>query len=180
MTTRTGLLLIAALALVACQPASRQADAPPAALPATTTAATDTPRQGASPRPAPDAATAADAEAACQVVLAYYRAINAGDFARAYAQWSRDGQASGQSFEQFRNGYAATREVRAEVGVAHDLQGAAGSRYIEVPVRLAARQADGSVRRYHGDFVLRAVVADGAGDAQRRWHLDSAELQRDR
>ncbi|MET0655772.1 MAG: hypothetical protein ABWY94_09415, partial [Pseudoxanthomonas sp.] len=123
--------------------------------------------------PATDA-TATPA-AARQVVIDYYAAIDAGEYAKAYALWSDKGAASGQTFEHFSGGYANTRSVQAVVGDPTDEEGAAGSRYIQVPVQLTARQRDGGERRYSGRFTLRAVVADGANEDQRRWHLASAE-----
>jgi hypothetical protein len=68
--------------------------------------------------------------------------------------------------------------VEAKVGKAHGHEGAAGSQYILVPVQLAAKQADGSVRRYEGDMALRKVVADGASAAERRWHLHEGRITR--
>ena len=113
-----------------------------------------------------------------QVVVDYYTAINARDYRTAYASWSGEGAASGQSFEHFSGGYANTESVDAVVGKAGNEEGAAGSRYITVPVELRAHQFNGTVRSYQGRFALRAVVADGATGEQRRWHLDSAEMQR--
>lgn len=117
----------------------------------------------------------ADAEA---VVRDYYAAINARDFAAAYARWDADGMASGQDFPHFRDGYADTESVEAVIGEAFDMEGAAGSRYIRVPVELEAKQRDGSERHYRGTFTLRAAVADGATAEQRRWRLHSAEMRR--
>jgi hypothetical protein len=116
--------------------------------------------------------------AARQVVVDYYAAIDARDYAKAYSLWSNDGAASGQSFEHFSGGYANTRSVKASVGDPVDEEGAAGSRFIQVPVELKALQKDGSERNYHGRFTLRAVMADGASEEQRHWHLASAEMQR--
>ena len=116
--------------------------------------------------------------AARQVVIDYYAAINARDYARAYALWSDNGAASGQSYEHFSGGYANTLSVKADVGEPVDEEGAAGSRFIQVPVELKASQRDGSERHYRGRFTLRAVMADGASEEQRRWHLASAEMQR--
>lgn len=155
-------------------PAQTAPSAPHAAEPATTAPAKPVAAPAGATPPA-DEATPAAAEA---VVRAYYAAINARDFATAYAQWSDGGAASGQSFEHFRNGYANTASVDAEVGTAADEEGAAGSRYIRVPMELRATQHDGSVRRYRGGFVLRAAMADGASAEQRRWHLYSADIQR--
>ena len=125
-----------------------------------------------------EASDAATPAAARQVVVDYYAAIDAADYAKAYSLWSDNGMASGQTLEQFSGGYANTRSVRAVVGEAADEEGAAGSRYIQVPVDLSALQRDGSERRYRGRFTLRAVMADGASPERRRWHLASAEMQR--
>ena len=176
--------LFLALALCACMAAcARTEQAAPTPLPAqqeTAVAAPPSPVPAAEAAPAiavepSDAATPA---AARQVVVDYYTAIDAGDYAKAYALWSDKGAASGQTFEHFSGGYANTKSVHATVGEPTDEEGAAGSRYIQVPVELSALQRDGSERRYRGRFTLRTVVADGASQEQRRWHLASAEMQR--
>ena len=125
--------------------------------------------------PESDAPSAAEAR---QVVVDYYAAINARDYKKAYKLWSEEGAASGQSFEHFSGGYANTESVDATVGEAVDEEGAAGSRYLNVPVELHSKLYNGTTRTYKGRFTLRAVVADGATEAQRRWHLASAEMQR--
>ena len=116
--------------------------------------------------------------AARQLVIDYYAAIDARDYAKAYSLWSDNGAASGQSFEHFSGGYANTRSVKASVGETVDEEGAAGSRFIQVPVELVAVQRDGSERNYRGRFILRAAMADGASEEQQRWQLASAEMQR--
>ena len=121
---------------------------------------------------------APSAEEARQVVVDYYAAINTRDYKKAYGLWSEDGAASGQSFEHFSGGYANTESVDATVGQAVDQEGAAASRYINVPVELHSKLYNGTTRTYKGRFTLRAVVADGATETQRRWHLASAEMQR--
>lgn len=171
---------LAAIALCACKPPAQPAAIPTAESPASAPPATAAARTGSDVAPgdamaASDEPTPAAAEA---VVRAYYAAIDARDFAAAYAQWSDGGKASGQSFERFRDGYANTESVQVEVGAATDEEGAAGSRYIRVPMELHARQRDGGTRHYRGSFILRAVMADGASAEQRRWHLYSADIQR--
>lgn len=180
MGRASGVIAAGIVGLCACTPSppptpARTAPATAHAAAPATTAPAHPAAAPAGTAPAAGAATPAAAEA---VVRAYYAAIDARDFATAYAQWSDGGAASGQSFEHFRNGYANTASVEAEVGTATDEEGAAGSRYIRVPMELRATQHDGSVRRYRGGFVLRAVMADGASAAQRRWHLYSADIQR--
>lgn len=116
-------------------------------------------------------------EAAVAAIRSYYTAINALDYASAYALWSDGGRASGQTPEQFAAGFAQTSTVMVDIGAPGPIDAAAGSRYIEVPVSLRAQQADGSIRRYEGRYVLRAAVVDGASQAQRAWHIASADLR---
>lgn len=172
--------------LTACAPADRATPASAVAQ-APDQAATD---QEAAAVPATTPAREAAAQtdsggnnqatpaAARQVVIDYYAAIDARDYAKSYALWSNNGAASGQSYEHFSGGYANTRSVKASVGEPSDEEGAAGSRFIRVPVELKAIQRDGSERSYRGHFILRAVMADGASEEQRHWHLASAEMQR--
>lgn len=179
---KTDVVVLAAM-LCACLSACTQAEPPTTSEARDTTAAPPPPVTTPTPDPARDAVPAdrgaeADPAAARQVVRDYYAAIDARDYATAYAMWSDGGAASGQSFEHFRNGYANTESVQATVGEALDEEGAAGSRYIQVPIELTARQRDGSGKRYRGRFTLRAVMADGASEEQRRWHLASADIQR--
>lgn len=150
-------------------------------------AITETPTAAVMPPPRVNEPTAASsltendapsATEARQVVVDYYDAINARDYRKAYGLWSEDGAASGQSFEHFSGGYDNTESVDATVGEAADEEGAAGSRYINVPVELQSRLYNGTTRIYKGRFTLRAVVADGATEAQQHWHLASAEMQR--
>lgn len=150
------------------------ADAP-AAAPTTTATAQETATQ--TDQAGSDSGQATPA-AARQTIIDYYAAIDARDYAKAYSLWSNDGAASGQSLEHFSGGYANTRSVKASVGEPIDEEGAAGSRFIQVPVELEAVQHDGSERRYRGRFILRAAMADGASEERQRWHLASAEIQR--
>ena len=126
------------------------------------------------PPPTTAEPTAADAVA---VVRDYYAAIAAGDHARAYAMWSDGGRGSGQTAQQFAAGFADTQAVRVQPGEAGRVEGAAGSRHVEVPVSVTTTRADGSEQRYVGAYVLRRAVVDGASPAQRAWRIASAELR---
>lgn len=141
--------------------------------------ATATARPTASPvaTAAPEPPVAPDSpEGAVQVVRAYYAAIDAGDFARAYSLWENGGQASGLSLAEFQQGFAETEQVEARVGPAGRIEGAAGSRYVEVPVDLTATTTDGRVQRFQGSLVLRRSVVPGATPEQQRWHIYRAEI----
>ncbi|TWI09512.1 hypothetical protein [Aerolutibacter ruishenii] len=111
------------------------------------------------------------------LVRDYYAAINRGDFARAYALWSDGGRASGQSPQDFAAGFTDTVGVSVQIGTPGAVEGAAGSRYVQVPVTLVARQRDGSERAFAGSFTLRRAVIDGATDEQRAWRIASANLR---
>jgi len=128
-----------------------------------------------------DTPTAIPAEPSPQDAVAvlrqYYAAIAARQYARAYALWSGGGNASGQTPQQFADGFADTAQVALEAQAPGRVGAAAGSRYIEVPVAVSATHADGSVHRYVGAYTLRRAVVDGAGAEQRAWRIASADLR---
>jgi hypothetical protein len=117
-------------------------------------------------------------ERAAGVIRSYYRAIAEERYREAYDAWGSDGRASGQSFDEFRNGFSFTAEVEASVGPPGRVEGAAGSRYVEVPVRVTARQDDGTRISYAGTYTLRRSVVEGATPRQRTWHIASADIRR--
>lgn len=118
--------------------------------------------------------TAADAVA---VIRDYYAAVNARDYAGAYRMWSDNGAASGQTNLQFAAGFERTQGVSVEVGAPGRQDAGAGQRTLQVPVSLRATQADGSVRRFAGSYVLHRSVVDGATPDQRAWRIRSADLR---
>lgn len=113
---------------------------------------------------------------AVAVIRDYYAAIEQHDFAHAWSLWSDGGRSSGQTAQQFADGFANTAHVAVQPGAPGRLDAAAGSRYIEVPVTIEAAQRDGSVRRYAGSYTLRRAVVDGATAEQRAWRIASADL----
>ena len=115
-------------------------------------------------------------EDAVAVIRNYYEAINSGDFNRAYALWSDEGRASGKSPQQFAAGFADTTGVSVEMQAPGNVDAAAGSRYIEVPVTITATHRDGSQHRFTGKYVLRRAMVDGATPEQRQWRIASADL----
>ena len=129
---------------------------------------------GSNPTPSPSAEPTP--ENAVGVLREYYAAIDAHDFAHAWALWSDNGRASGQTPQQFADGFANTAHVAVSTGTPGMVEGAAGSRYIQIPISIEAAQRDGSVRRYAGAYTLRRAVADGATAGQRSWTLASANL----
>jgi hypothetical protein len=114
---------------------------------------------------------------AVAVLRDYYGAINQHDYQRAWASWSDGGRSSGQTPQQFADGFAGTVQVTLQAGAPGPVEGAAGSRYIEIPVTIDAAQRDGSIHHYAGTYTLRRAMVDGATQAQRAWHIASASLR---
>ncbi|MDH5835471.1 hypothetical protein [Luteimonas kalidii] len=154
---------------------------PPDLLPADATAGMppleDNPETGlAMPAPADAAAEPTPADAAA-TLRAYYAAIEARDYARAYAAWSDGGRASGQDPAAFAANFSDMTALEVTYGDPGPVEAAAGSRYVEVPVTVTTTRSDGSVQRLAGRYLLRRAVVDGASAAQRAWHIASADLR---
>jgi hypothetical protein len=111
------------------------------------------------------------------VVRRYYGAIQARDYDAAYALWSQSGKASGKTRAEFAAGFSDTRDVRAAVGDSVRVEGAAGSQYATVPVKVDAVLQDGRRQHFDGAYTLRRSMVDGATAEQRQWHIYSAELR---
>jgi hypothetical protein len=146
-------------------PAPRQAPA----------AAQKTPNAGKPPASEP--AALEDVKNAVDVVKSYYAAIAAHDFERAYKDWGESGPPN-QTLDDFRRGFATTASVSVETGEPSRIEGAAGSRYIDIPVKIAARTTSNETQHFEGTYTLRRVVVDGASEAQRRWHIERASIRR--
>ncbi len=131
----------------------------------------------AEPRVVASPADSESAAAAIDVLRSYYAAIAARDFRRAYGLWEGDGAASGTSFTPFAAGFAHTASVTATFGTPGRIEGAAGSRYVEIPAEIRARTTDGAAQAFFGTYVLRRSVVDGATAAQRHWRLYSARIR---
>jgi ketosteroid isomerase-like protein len=116
-------------------------------------------------------------ESAADIVRQYYAAIDAGDFRGAYDLWAGEGAASGKTFEEFAGGFPHTTQVNATIDEPGKVEGAAGSRYVEVPVSIRAVTDDGEPQRFVGHYVLRRSVVDGATEAERLWRIYSANLK---
>jgi hypothetical protein len=119
------------------------------------------------------ALVAATPAGAHDVVVRYYRLIEARDYPAAYRLWDRGGAASGKAEAAFARGFAHTRHVAAQIGAPGRVEGAAGSTYAFVTVDVRATLDDGTRQHFVGRYVVRRsnVAADG------RWRLYSARLR---
>ena len=135
-----------------------------------------TPAVATRPPTAPESNPASLGDPAA-IVRDYYAAIRAHDFMRAYRMWQESGQAGGRSYAQFEAGFDSTESVDAKIGAVSREEGAAGSRFVTVPVEISSRLHNGTTQRFAGTYTLRRVEVPGASAAQRRWHLYAANMR---
>jgi len=164
-------VLLLASCLVACGRSDSGERPPAAGTPAAAAPASDTIHA---------APTEPDSADAIAVIHAYYGAINDRRYDDAYRLWSGSGRSSGKSLQAFRGGFAGTSSVSVVTSSPAPIGAAAGSRYIEIPVRIAAVMADGSHQSFAGTYTLRRSVVDGATPEQRAWRIYSARIRRAR
>ena len=160
--------LVAGTLVAACA-GDDSAPAPDAA--ADTTVAADSSVDAPAEITAPD-----DAAAAIETLRRYYAAIEAKQYSDADALWRDDGTASGQSLDEFSAGFAETARVTIEPGTPGRIEGAAGSRFIDIPVAITATTTNGATQRFIGSYMLQRSVVDGATAAQRTWRIYSASI----
>ena len=107
------------------------------------------------------------AEGAGQVVQHYGALIEEKRFGEAEALWGDAAAAKRQTAELKRYSQA-----HLQIGKPGDMEGAAGSIYITVPIVLYGTREGKNVHR-GGDMILRRVNdVPGSTEAQRRWHIE--------
>lgn len=125
----------------------------------------------------PPSAPASSSDSAVAVLRAYYEAIDKGAYEEAYRYWASSGQASGQTLEEFTAGFARTARSSIMPGTPGVIEGAAGSRFIEIPAVVRAELDDGEQQCFEGSYTLVRSVVDGATPEQRSWRIYSATLR---
>lgn len=117
------------------------------------------------------------AEDAVQLIRNYYRWINQKKYQGAFNIWEKreDGYAvNGQSFDKFAGGFSDTASVSVEIGAPGEIEGAAGSNYIQIPVVISATSKDGSRQKFAGTYTMRSSnVAD-----DKSWYINSAKVRK--
>jgi hypothetical protein len=108
------------------------------------------------------------AEAAGQVIQHYGALIEQGRWTESWNLWS-DPLAAKQFDRNWRN----DSQVHMEIGKPADMEGAAGSSYINVPVIFYGKSKTGESFRRAATVTLRRVNdVPGSTEAQRRWHIE--------
>lgn len=109
---------------------------------------------------------------AAQVLQRYATLLEQGRAASAYRLWSDGGGASGLSEREFAEAFGKYTEVHAEIGAPGSMEGAAGSAYVEIPVRFYGRLRSGAPFSSTGTATLRRVNdVPGSTQEQRRWRI---------
>ena len=115
------------------------------------------------------------AEDAVQLIRNYYRWINQKKYQGAFNIWEQreDGYAAnGQSFEKFAGGFSDTASVSVEIGEPGEIEGAAGSNYIKIPVVISAMTKSGQAQKFAGTYTMRSSnMAD-----DKSWYIYSAKV----
>ena len=109
-----------------------------------------------------------------RLLSSYYREVNRRQFARAYTYWEDLGKASNQSFAHFEQGYADTDHVVVSLGKPR-VEGAAGSLFASVPVRIVATLKNQTKQNFRGTYVLRR--SDIPPFDKLGWRIHSAQIE---
>ncbi len=100
-------------------------------------------------------------------IAAYYDAINARDYRRAFSYWD----SPTTSFERFASGFADTDRVRVLVDPSTRVDGAAGSAYANVSTVVVATTRAGNERVFAGCYVMRRSNVQDRG-----WKIYRADV----
>ena len=108
------------------------------------------------------------AEAAGQLVQHYGALIEQGRWTESWKLWS-----SAQAAKAFDRNWRNDSDVHMEIGKPGDMEGAAGSSYVTVPVIFYGKSKEGQSFRRAATVTLRRVNdVPGSTEAQRRWHIE--------
>ena len=117
------------------------------------------------------------AQGAGQVLQLYGGLLEQRKFAEAYRLWSDGGRAGGMSEAQFVAAYGKYAEIHSEVGAPGEMEGAAGSAYVDIPFRLYGTLKGGGSFNQLGTVTLRRVNdVPGSTEQQRQWHIYKSDL----
>lgn len=117
-------------------------------------------------------------QGAGQVLQLFGGLLEQRKFADARKLWSDEGKASGQSEAAFIASYDRYTEIHSEVGAPGQMEGAAGSSYVDIPFRLYGKLKDGKPFNQVGTVTLRRVNdVPGSTEEQRSWRIYQMELQ---
>lgn len=189
------LIIPAILAAAACQveqapqnepsnaiQASKEAPPAPATdqLPANDAAApsASTPPQPHIDPDAPPPPAESSALGAARRLQEYCDAVATKRYRDAYALWSDNGRATGMTLAQFSDSFAKYAAYDCHMGEPGGTEGAAGSIYVTVPLRVTGALTRGGGFLLEGPVTMRRVNdVPGSTAEQRRWHISASGLK---
>lgn len=124
------------------------------------------------------AITPTSAQGAAQVVQSYYALLESGRRAEAWRLWSEGAPGRAPDAESFARQFDRYADYHAQVGAPGEIEGAAGSLYVDVPVVIYGRLKTGEEVHRSGKATLRRVNdVPGSTAEQRRWRIHQVELK---
>jgi len=118
------------------------------------------------------------AQGAGQILQRFGGLLEQRQFAEAHRLWSDGGGASGMTEAQFVAAYDKYAEIHSEVGAPGQMEGAAGSAYVDIPFRLYGKLKSGGPFNLIGPVTLRRVNdVPGSTADQRQWHIYRSDMQ---
>lgn len=117
-------------------------------------------------------------QGAGQVLQSYAALLEQGRLVEARRLWTENGAGSGLSQEGFEEAFSKYSEIHAEIGSPGPVEGAAGSAYVEIPLRVYGKLKGGRPFNSAGTATLRRVnEVPGSTEEQRRWHIYRIDVQ---
>lgn len=122
--------------------------------------------------------TPQSAQGAANVVQTYFALLADKKFGEAQNLWSDGGKASGMSAKDFAASFGKYATYNAEIGAPGEIEGAAGSLFVEVPVVVYGTMKTGEPVNLKGKVRLRRVNdVPGATPDQLSWHIAETALK---
>lgn len=118
--------------------------------------------------------TATSAQGAADVMQHYYALIGQKRYAEALQLWGPAAEAA----TAFERSFGDKLEYHGLVGSPGEIEGAAGSLFVTVPIQVYGRLRDGRELHQLGKATLRRVNdVPGSTAVQRLWHIERIDLQ---
>lgn len=122
--------------------------------------------------------TPTSAQGAGNVMQIYYALIAERQYDKAWHLWTQGGEGSGMTSAAFASGFANYYSYNALIGKPAEIEGAAGSLFVTVPVQIYARRKSGEEVHQLGEATLRRVNdVPGSTAEQREWHIFKIDLK---
>lgn len=172
--TALAVVSVVGLVLTGCggPPVSAGQDAESSTRPANSTVAVNDTRDAGDDRNSSESHDETGHEQPNAALADYVDALNEGAFDRAYHTWRAGGDGAPASANALAARFKTASRIKLQITDKTRTEGAAGTLYATVPIRVTIETANGTETSRSGDCVLaRTNDIPGASAAQRRWRL---------